>query len=132
MKVLGKKPELCIQCHTCESTCSKTWFKEDDAEKSCIRIEEDTKKTSGAKITACTQCGECINICPAEAIKRDKNGIVRVNKSLCVGCFMCVGFCPESAMFMHEDYIEPFSCSACGQCVKDCPTKAIFIVQDNA
>ncbi|HYE82438.1 MAG TPA: 4Fe-4S binding protein [Clostridia bacterium] len=130
MKVLGKKPELCIQCHACESICSKTWFKEDNALKSCIRISEDEK--GGAVIISCTQCGECIDICPVEAIKRDKNGIVRIDKSICVGCFMCVGYCPELAMFMHEDYLEPFKCIACGQCAKSCPTGAIFITQENA
>jgi len=128
MKVLGKKPELCIQCHACESTCSNTWFKEDNVQKSCIRINEDDK--GNAKITSCTQCGECIGICPVEALTRDRNGIVRVNKSICVGCFMCVGFCPELAMFMHEEYLEPFKCVACGQCVKNCPTGAIFIAEE--
>jgi len=128
MKVLRKKPELCIQCHACESTCSKTWFKEDSAGKSCIRISENEE--GGAAITCCTQCGECIPICPVEAITRDKNGIVRINKSICVGCFMCVGYCPELAMFMHEDYLEPFKCVACGQCTKSCPTNAIFIEQE--
>ena len=125
MKVLGKKPELCIQCHACESACSNTWFKEDNALKSCIRISE--KENEGTVITSCTQCGECIDICPVEAITRDKNGIVRINKSICVGCFMCVGYCPELAMFMHDEYLEPFKCVACGQCVKKCPTGAIFI-----
>jgi Fe-S-cluster-containing hydrogenase component 2 len=128
MKVLRKKPELCIQCHACESTCSKTWFKADDPLKSCIRIGENEE--GGALITACTQCGECIPICPVEAITRDRNGIVRINKSICVGCFMCVGYCPELAMFMHEEYLEPFKCVACGQCVKNCPTNAIFIEQE--
>jgi carbon-monoxide dehydrogenase iron sulfur subunit len=128
MKVLGKKPELCIQCHACESACSKTWFKEDNREKSCIRISGNDD--GAAVITTCTQCGECIPICPVEAITRDKNGIVRINKKICVGCFMCVGYCPELAMFMHEEYIEPFKCVACGQCVKECPTGAIFIVQE--
>lgn len=128
MKVLRKKPELCIQCHACESTCSKTWFKEDNAGKSCIRISKNDE--GGAVITCCTQCGECIPICPVEAITRDKNGIVRINKSICVGCFMCVGYCPELAMFMHEDYMEPFKCVACGQCTKSCPTNAIFIEQE--
>jgi carbon-monoxide dehydrogenase iron sulfur subunit len=128
MKVLGKKPELCIQCHACESACSKTWFKEDNCEKSCIRINANDE--GNAVITSCTQCGECIPICPVEAITRDKNGIVRINKKICVGCFMCVGYCPELAMFMHEEYIEPFKCVACGQCVKECPTDAIFIVQE--
>ncbi len=128
MKVLSKKPELCIQCHACESTCSSTWFKEDNALKSCIRISGNEK--GDAVITSCTQCGECIDICPVEAITRDKNGIVRINKSICVGCFMCVGYCPELAMFMHDEYIEPFKCIACGQCAKNCPTGAIFIEQE--
>lgn len=128
MKVLAKKPELCIQCHACESTCSKTWFKEDNTLKSCIRISQN--EDENAAITSCTQCGECIPICPVEAITRDKNGIVRINKSICVGCFMCVGYCPELAMFMHEEYLEPFKCVACGQCTKNCPTNAIFIEQE--
>ncbi|HEX3048207.1 MAG TPA: 4Fe-4S dicluster domain-containing protein, partial [Bacillota bacterium] len=68
-----------------------------------------------------------IKICPAEAISKDQNGVVRIKKSICVGCFMCVGFCPESALFMHNDYIEPFKCVACGQCVKKCPAGAISI-----
>lgn len=128
MKVLRNKPELCIQCHACESTCSKTWFKEDNVQKSCIRINDNDE--GGVAITSCTQCGECIPICPIEAITRDKNGIVRINKSICVGCFMCVGYCPELAMFMHEEYLEPFKCIACGQCVKACPTGTLFIEQE--
>lgn len=127
MKVLKRKPELCIACHTCEATCSKTWFKEDNAEKACIRIKEkDTENV----ITSCTQCGECIDVCPVEAISRDKNGIVRIDKNKCVGCFICVGFCPELAMFMHDEYIEPFKCVACGQCAKKCPTNAIYLEQE--
>jgi len=128
MKVLRKKPELCIACHACENTCSKLYFKEENPEKACLRIKETD---SHPQIITCTQCGVCIDICPVEAIKRDKNGIVRIsNKKKCVGCFMCVGFCPELAMFMHEDYIEPFKCVSCGQCVKVCPTGAIYISEE--
>lgn len=127
MKVLKRKPELCIACHACESACSNTWFKEDNAEKSCIKIKEEEK---GNVIISCTQCGECISVCQVEAISRDKNGIVRINKNACVGCFMCVGFCPELAMFMNDEYIEPFKCVACGQCAKQCPTNAIYIEQE--
>ena len=122
MKVLGKNNALCIKCHSCENECSKTWFKEENIEKSSIKIKDD--------ITVCNQCGECINICPVEALYRDKSGVVRINKSICVGCFMCVGFCPELAMCMNNDYIEPFKCVSCGQCVKKCSTGAIYIIQE--
>jgi ferredoxin len=120
MKVLEKDPARCTKCGACESECSKTWFKEDNREKSCIRITPEA-------MIACTQCGECIKICPVEAISKDRDGVVRIKKSICVGCFMCAGFCPESALFMHNDYIEPFKCVACGQCVKKCPAGAISI-----
>lgn len=122
MKVLSKKKELCVGCGACENTCSNTFFKEKNELKSCIRVNKVNNY-----ITTCTQCGECIDICPVEAIYRDKNGVVRIKKDICVGCFMCVGFCPENAMFMHDDYIEPFKCIACGLCVKNCPTEAIYI-----
>lgn len=125
MKVLKKIEEKCIGCHLCEEACSKAYFKESNKEKSAIRIAENSN--SHNNITACTQCGECIEICPVKAIYRDAKGIVRINKEICVGCFMCVGFCPEGSMFMHDDYIEPFKCISCGLCVKECPTGAIYI-----
>lgn len=127
MKVLKKNSDLCIGCHECEKACANTWFKVKDVEKSCIRIEE----TGDEKvIVACTQCGECIDVCSIQALTRDKSGVVRLNKKTCVGCFICVGFCPELAMIMHGDMIEPFKCVACGQCVKVCPTNAIAISEE--
>lgn len=128
MKILKARPELCIACHKCETTCASTWFKEENIDKSCIIIKKDEVEV---KITTCTQCGECISVCPVQAINRDRNGIVRINKEMCVGCFMCVGFCPEGAMIMHEDMIEPFKCISCGQCVKVCMTKALYISEED-
>lgn len=125
MKKINVKPEYCVNCQQCENVCSNLWFKEINKGKSCIRISSEN---DGIKIIACSQCGECIDICPVQAIYRDDNGVIRINKKDCVGCFMCVGFCPEGAMFMHPDYIEPFKCVACGQCVKVCPTGAIEIL----
>ena len=124
MKFLAKNDALCIGCGECEQVCSKTYFKESDREKSAIQIYDK-------KITVCTQCGECIDVCSVGAISRDKNGIVRINKKLCVGCFMCVGFCPELAMMMHGELLEPFKCIACGKCAKICPTQAIYISKES-
>lgn len=129
MKVLKTVPENCIACHACESTCSKTWFKQDDVKKSCIAIEAKHPVSNALAMTTCTQCGECMDVCPVQAITRDSQGVVRINKKICVGCFICVGFCPENAMMMHDDYIEPFKCIACGLCVKSCPTQALFITE---
>ena len=123
MKYLAKDSSLCIQCGICEETCSMEYFDVSDASKSCIQIGKGLEPD----INTCNQCGVCMDICPTQAIYRDKLGIVKINREICVGCFMCVGFCPEEAMRQHDEYIEPFKCIACGLCAEECPSGAIFV-----
>lgn len=124
VKIVGKNEELCTGCGTCETTCAKTWFKEENPEKSCIRVAKGDEKPV---ITVCNQCGECIAVCPAQAIARDNRGIVKINGNLCVGCYICVGFCPSLVMRYHPELTEPFKCVACGACTRQCPVNAIFL-----
>jgi carbon-monoxide dehydrogenase iron sulfur subunit len=127
MKALVFDPDLCTGCRICEETCSQTWFKEVSGAKSSIRISELEDQSGHFAANVCNQCGECIDICPTMALKRDKRGIVRIDKKLCVGCLSCVGFCPIVAMRVHPDYTVPFKCVACGQCAKKCPENALAI-----
>ena len=127
MKVLAFYPERCVGCHICEEVCSDTWFRVTDATKSSIRIHDEGDGPISA--TFCVQAGDCIAVCPTEALYRDKQGIVRLKKKLCVGCLTCVGFCPHAAMFFHPDRSEPFKCVACGKCVPECPAEALEIVE---
>lgn len=129
MKHLAKNEALCTKCGQCEDICATTFFKNNDKEKSCIRIGEAAKENSIIKV--CNQCGVCIDICPVQAIYRDKSGVIRIKKEVCVGCFMCVGFCPEEAMMQHDEHLEPFKCIVCGLCAKNCPTEAIFIAEND-
>lgn len=127
MRILSHDPERCIACHICEQTCSETFFNENNREKSRIRIHEAEGEPPSAVF--CNQCGECIDVCPTEAIFRNKRGNVRIRMDLCVGCLSCVGVCPYHAMFYHVDSNEPFNCLACSICVSECPEEALSMVE---
>ncbi len=125
MKILAHKQEICTGCRKCEEACSQFYFKRNDRNYSSIRI---TNNDNTFHATKCTQCGECINMCTANAIYRDRLGVVRIDKKKCVGCLGCVGFCTELSMFYADDLPVPFKCVACGVCVKACPEGALEIL----
>ena len=129
MKILVHKQELCTGCRACEVACSTAYFKTPDRHKSAIRIINNDNSFHARK---CTQCGECIDMCTAHAIYRDKNGVVRIDKKLCVGCLGCVGYCSELVMFYDDDLTEPFKCIACNICVKACPENALEVLVSKA
>ncbi len=125
MKMLQTIPDKCITCHNCESACSKLYFKEDNAKKSCIAISEEVYPP---EMIVCNQCGTCAKICPTLALTINPQGVVILNKSLCIGCLMCVAVCPIQAMRFTENVYNPFKCIACGICTRTCPAEAIEIV----
>ena len=121
MKILSFNEQLCIGCHACEEACSSLYFKTEDIAKARLRITE--KVDAFNVFEGCNQCGDCINECPENAIYKMKNGVVTVNKKLCVGCLMCVAFCTD--FHHHDDYVEPYKCVSCGACTRACPTSAL-------
>ncbi|MDD4155497.1 MAG: 4Fe-4S binding protein [Candidatus Cloacimonetes bacterium] len=127
MKYLKTYPDRCIGCHTCEEVCSELFFKETNTAKSCIRIIELSK---GFDITVCNQCGECVKMCPTQAITINNLGVVMINKSLCIGCFNCVAECPTNVMRYYHNMQTPFKCIACGACVAKCPVNALEIIKE--
>ncbi len=123
-KLLKTYPDKCIGCHLCESVCSKLYFKEDTASKSCIKINDDQ---SPIDMNVCNQCGTCVMTCPTQALTINSLGVIMLNKKLCIGCMMCVASCPTKSMRRFEGGLNPFKCVACGMCAKSCPADAIKI-----
>lgn len=128
MKRLAKDESLCIGCRSCERACSTAYYKTEDRDRSCIRIEE--KQDGGFGIRICTQCGACGQVCNTEVLRPNAQGVYMLNRKECVGCLMCVGFCPEQVMVQDDSRSEPSKCVACGLCVKACPTGAIWLEID--
>ncbi len=85
---------------------------------------------------ACMHCGKptCIEACPARAIsKRDKDGIVVIDRDKCIGCDgcrECFSACPYSVPQFGEDGIMEM-CDFCTglniapACTVCCPTEAL-------
>lgn len=106
--------------HECEEACAAKVFKLDGRAFAALRVD-------GTTTVLCDQCGDCITVCPTEALKRNKLGVVMLDKHLCVGCLTCVGFCEKGAFQRYPGWSEPYKCTACGICVKVCPHAALAI-----
>ena len=127
VKVLRFYPEKCNGCLECEKACSQVHFKtKEGGQKSAIRIMKTEK---GYTMHVCDQRGLCLDMCPVGALTRRKNGVVWLEKDVCIGCQACVGFCPIGAMRKADVRIEPFKCISCGSCVKACPEKALELIE---
>ncbi|MCL1829604.1 MAG: 4Fe-4S binding protein [Oscillospiraceae bacterium] len=115
----------CTGCGTCEEVCSAFYYKAADKEKSAIRVSSNDD--GGRTATVCDQCGSCKDMCSVMALDTAANGVVRLNKKICVGCLICVGECLRDHMRCHDDLPTPFKCCACGLCAKQCPSGALSV-----
>ena len=127
VKILKFHPEKCNGCLECEKACSQIHFKtREGGDKSAIRI---IKEKNSYRMHVCDQRGLCLDMCPVGALTRRKNGVVWLDRNVCIGCQACVGFCPIGAMRKSDARIEPFKCISCGSCVRACPEDALELVE---
>ena len=74
-----------------------------------IRTVEIRNKSTGYAKTLplmCQHCetAPCVDVCPTGASFRREDGIVLVDKHICIGCRYCMMACPYKARsFIHED-----------------------------
>lgn len=86
---------------------------------------------------ACNHCANprCVKNCPSGALsKREKDGIVLLNKEKCLGCQSCVRFCPYGAPRYFAEERKAGKCDFCVDyldnleepaCVAACPMRAL-------
>jgi len=123
-------PELCYGCRTCEIVCSFHLTGTFCPTRSGIR-RHTLIDDLGFTVVSCLHCADplCLRVCPVGAITRDDRGIVKIDRSACVGCLMCALVCPVGAVSVVDD--RPVKCDLCGGeplCVKWCPHEALSVV----
>jgi len=113
--------------HECEIACAEKVIKCDDSAFAALHI----RNGSDGEIQAilCDQCGDCVVVCSSDALKRNKLGVVVLDKKICVGCYMCMGFCEKGAFQRIPGRLLPHKCIACLICVRACPLGALEIAE---
>lgn len=100
---------------------------------------------------ACLGFGDCVAVCPFDAIHMSDKGIPVIDEEKCQNCGKCVKECPKhlfievpktSAVHVNCSSQDtgpetrktgcPTGCIACGICEKVCPHGAIHVVRDPA
>lgn len=69
----------------------------------------------------CLGQGSCVKVCPVDAINYDDDGLVIVDKDICISCGQCLEVCPTGVMKMvpyYGDYIVACNSTDKGAAVK--------------
>ena len=126
--------DKCIGCKLCEIVCTLT-------NESCInpsrsRIEVIKVNPEVDIPVYCYQCTDapCAEVCPVNAISRNKDGVMEIDDKVCINCRACSKACPFGSIGINSDG-KVFKCEMCDgdpECVKICPTHALKYEQPEA
>jgi Fe-S-cluster-containing dehydrogenase component len=131
-------PSRCIGCRSCVTACAEC---DSHPGVSMIHVDDiDRSDMIGTVPVVCMHCEEptCAMVCPADAIKRGEDGVVRsALKPRCIGCSNCVLACPFGVPNIHVDMELMMKCDMCydrtsvglrPMCATVCPSQALAYV----
>ena len=130
----------CIGCHACTVACKsenevplgdfRTWVK-------YTEVGEFPAVKRHFAVLRCNQCttAPCVTICPVTALDKRIDGIVDLDKDICIGCKACMQACPYDALHLNEETGGAEKCHFCAHRVEQglkpacevvCPETAII------
>ncbi len=132
----------CIGCQSCEVAC-KTNKNLPVGPKICQIIKTEPRfignlPKASYTFMPCFHCENpwCVAACPTGAMqKREKDGIVFVDQTLCVGCKACMSACPWGAPQWNPETGRVVKCDYCMDrideglkpaCVTICTTHCLY------
>ena len=130
----------CIGCHACTVACKsendvpigdfRTWVK-------YTEVGEFPTVRRHFAVLRCNQCtaAPCVTICPVVALHKRPDGIVDLDKQVCIGCKACMQACPYDALYLNDRTGGAEKCHFCAHRVEQglkpacevvCPETAII------
>lgn len=123
-KIVGKKAQVKLKyvakvfCLGDDAVALKDY--DFNGEEDCICVSDYFGGDKACKYS-CVGRGNCIRICPVDAIMRDEYNRVWINANLCIGCEKCVSICPTKVIKMvpiNGEYFVACSSPESGKIVK--------------
>ena len=131
----------CVGCQACTAACNSEWEVPTGYARTHVRttgvVGTFPNLLSTFYVAQCNHCDHpaCIAPCPTGATYQAANGIVMVDRGLCIGCGYCVEACPYEARYINPVIKKVDKCDFCsarlerGQspaCVETCTGHAKF------
>lgn len=109
----------CVGCQACTAACNGEWT----VPPGFARTRVHSTGAQGAfpnlrsafYVAQCNHCDNptCLKPCPTGATFRRDDGIVAVDRELCIGCGFCVDACPYEARYINPATQKVDKCDFC-------------------
>jgi len=121
-----------MKCRTCSSCVVQCSYQHHPGNNGMMPLLE-----KAAFSFTCRRCEDapCIEVCPVDALEKDKNGVITRAANLCVACKSCIMACPFGTMMNSFFEVRKSVCDYCGMdghdvkllCIETCPEKALSL-----
>lgn len=131
----------CVGCQACTVACNSEWEVPTGYARTHVRFTGASgvfpQLVASFFVAQCNHCDDpaCIKPCPTGATFQAENGIVKVDRDLCIGCGYCVDACPYEARYINPITKKVDKCDFCSArldkglepaCVETCTAHAKF------
>lgn len=131
----------CVGCEACTVACNSEWDVPPGFARTHVRFTGITGTFPQLASTffpaQCNHCDNpaCVKACPTGATYQTPDGIVNVNRKMCIGCGFCVEACAYGARYLNPGTHRVDKCDFCSSriekglqpaCVATCTAHAKF------